>query len=204
MQPKSTRLNSENRDKFIRRVLEDKLPDSAYPEDDRFYNKWKDKIYDHVYGPYVERMNDLPDWFFVTSSQMTVKVMMDDDRTNKITFNLDNKVKRINEESNYYSSDVTLPVLDYEDPVSRDYRVLKQAQADFKQQQRELREQLHRLAYSCNTSGQLYKAWDEAVNYSDCFPYKEPNRHQGADVSQREMDIGITIAKTSVNLPEDY
>lgn len=207
MQPRSTRLNGDNRNDFIRRVMQDKLPENRCPQDERFYKKWQPKIYSEVYGPYEEHMDQLPSWFFVSSKTMQVRLATNPEESqfDTVSFEFDKEIKRINEQTGYYSysKDTNrIPDLPYDHEASRDWRALRQAQRDFRTQQTELRQQLNQLVRTCNTSGQLYKAWSEAVNYSDCFPYKAPTRHQGSEVSEKEMEIGIKIAQTTSKLPD--
>jgi len=200
MQPQSTRLNKVNRTKFINVVLEDKIPESSQPSRPDFKNRWEDKIYDIVYGPYIEQMNKLPDWFFSKSKHMTVSFSLSKQRSGVMRFDLGQMHKIVLQQR--YSGDVAAPVPE-DHKITQEYNALVQQEDDYRLRRNELQKQLANLVDSCNTSAQLFTAWPEALKYKECFPYVPRAKFQGAAVSQHEMEIGTLLAQTTVTLPEE-
>lgn len=203
MKPRSTRLNASNRDKFISMVVEKNLPNSAKPTDQDFKARWKSKVYDIAYGPYLERMAALPSWFFAHTSELRVRFKTNS-YSSGLIFTLPKKVMMLNPHHGYghgeTKAETSMPIPE-DHAMHTQFVQHRQDQTDFDVKKRELKNKIHKLAYSCNTSGQLYAAWPQATEYSDCFPYTAPSRHQGADVSSMEMDISIAVSKTKVKLP---
>ena len=204
MKPRSTRLNVNNRDNFIKAVVDATLPEAKKPRDDDFINRWRDKVYDIAYGEYLERMKTLPSWFFCESRDLRVQIYYNQG-TNKTTlcFHLDKPVLALNPHSGYGSDKITTSITIPKDhKMTQDFIQHRQNQQDYATKQQKLRSQLRDLAYSCNTSGQLYEAWPEAIKYADCFPYTAPERHPGATVSATEMRVSMAMSKANIKLPE--
>ena len=200
MKPRSTRLNQYNRDKFIRRVISDLMPSDKQPDMDDFVKRWKDKVYDLVYGPYKELMDQLPDWFFEEDDDVTVRFRVSSNDTYNVTFPQGKRVKIARSGYGYHAK---YPELPDDAEIVQDYKQQRQLMHDWGVKQRELENQIRQLVYSCNTSGQLYAAWPDAEKYADCFPYKGPQRFEGPDVSKEEIDIAIQLSKLNVKLPDE-
>ena len=204
MTPRSTRLNGNNRDAFVSAVIEANLPQSKRPTDAQFKSRWDSKIYDIVYGPYIDIMKTLPKWFFAEMKSIRVRFQQGKKDLGTLYFDVPKACLVINPHSGYSHGIRVIT----EAPIPEDHQITtefiahRQAQADFETKRRELSKQTRDLVYSCNTSGQLYKAWPPAVNYAECFPYRGPNRHEGPTVSGTEMDITLKVSKATITLPD--
>lgn len=204
MQPRSARLNANNRDKFIRAVLDDKLPETKKESIDDFKERWKSKIYDVCFEPYKDLLAQMPEWMKIETDVVRVGLLVKG-KLQKVPFPMDRKhlIPFGVHHSGYYYSNENVVLIDENHTIHKEYAQILQDEEDYLTKKRELRNQLHKLAYSCNTSGQLYKAWPEAVKYSGCFPYKAPNKHTGAAVTATEMDLGLLMSETKVAIPKD-
>jgi len=191
MQPRSTRLNKDNKFKFVQAVLEKHLPEEKLPSLNDFRTRWKDKVYDIAYGPFLQQMQALPEYMFERSS--SIRILINGERE---YFDLGKKVLHAWQSS--YSVAALVPD---DHLMAQEHKQLQQQIKDYRLQRSKLETQLQKLVNSCNTSGQLYEAWPEAEKFADCFPYKAPNKHQCAKVSATEMQIGLNIAKATVVLP---
>jgi hypothetical protein len=203
MQPRSTRLNQFNKDKFTRAVVDATLPDSTRPTENLFKEKWKKKVFDIVYGEYKETIAKMPDW--MTEKSSNFRTHMPNGRGGHSVMIFDTGTIQTlpkGASSGGYGTSVTAPIPENH-KMAKDYAQLNQNMEDWNLKKRELLQMLRKLTDSCNTSGQLYAAWPEAVKYSDCFPYVGPNRHVRADVSSTEMDLGILMSGAVVSLPDD-
>ena len=200
MKPQSTRLNMSNREAFVHAVVEKYLPDSAEPHERDFIAKWNDKIYGIVYEQWEPLLKQLPSWMTFMSNSLTVN-MRAGERGHTLDFKLPAKRIMVPVTSTYDQKFVPTVPLDH--AIKREYDALRQSMHDYNRKQRELTEQFRKLVNSCNTSGQLYAAWPEAVEFAHCFPYQERTKFQGAAVSRTEIDLGLALAQTSVTLPEE-
>ena len=199
MQTRSTRLNRENKAKFVQAVLNDRLDHSKRPTIEQFQARWNNKIYDLIYGDHLENMAKLPDWFFVTDKSMSVNML--GDRRSAVSFDLPKPVRHCRGEDRYHSH--TCPTAPQDHAIVTDYKNVMQQQNDFDLKHRELRNQLMKLVDSCNTSAQLYKSWPEAEKFAECFPYRGPERFEKAAVSKKEIEIGLLLASTIVTAPTE-
>ena len=202
MQPRSTRLNQANRAKFLNAVLKDTLPPSAKPQLVHFQERWAPKIYDIVFGPYLEIIKQMPPWMLITTDSLRVKMPNKSKAVLKFQLPHSKTMPYGYSDSGYYFRQHTAPIPEG-NAIVKDYEQHLQNAADYETKKRELIAKVKTLVNTCNTSGQLYKAWPDAVKYADCFPYTAPNRHAGADVSQTEMDLSILMSKAVVKLPND-
>ena len=198
MQVRSARLNRQNKDKFIRTVLEDRLPSSKKPDLEHFKARWVTRIYDIAYKDYVETMQKLPSWFFTCSKKLMVSFA---DTLGTVSFELPTEALHVKNNDGYYGAN-TAPI----PPghiINTEYKNFLQKQKDYDVQYRQLQTQLLKLIDSCNTSAQLYAAWPEAVKYKNCFPYVPQKRFQGAAVSSKEIEIGLLLSEANVSTPQE-
>lgn len=186
MQPRSTRLNKYNRDVFTRTVLQDLLPDETDAWKETFRKEWEKRIIEHIYGPYKEHIDALPDWMKTKTERIAVMIGRD-----YFYFEMRPAVP-------LPTGSRTLQLK--EGAAFEEWEHIKNKIDEYYVKRRELERQLDKLVNSCNTSGQVYKAWPDAIKYHKCFPYVAPERHQGAAVDREEMDLSIKMSKVDIKL----
>ena len=207
---KSVRLNMGNRDNFIKTVLEDIMPEDSQPSQETFCEKWKNKLYDVIYpAEVVTAMQACPSWMFQKTNFIYIGFGKDQHgRQSILKFEVPaNSLALEKENSNHYYSShadsVGLPQIPDDHPAKLEFDNLNQQTRDWNTKRHSLQTQLHTMAYACNTSHQLYEVWPQALNYAEeCFPYTAPKEAvRGGDsiVTAAELNIGISLAKSSVN-----
>lgn len=207
--PKSTRLNQENRERFVRTVVEDLIPLNTRPTTQKFGEKWGDKLYEDIYGPHKETMDLLPSWMFVEAKEFVVDIKLHAPTLDgeSVTFYLSEPKRMVNEESfygwrNQDSRDYCIPQIPEDHDVIQAWEEHKQANKDWQSKHSELKRTLEQVSDACNTSHQLFRAWPKAVKYAEqCFPYVEPReskRGGQTDISAEELDLTAKIAQTTV------
>jgi hypothetical protein len=92
MQPRSTRLNQANREKFKRAVMADKLPPEGRPDTSLFQKNWQNKIYDIAYGEHKDLLAKMPDWMVEIEDTIRVSIPHQQ-RVIQMSFQLPKKVR---------------------------------------------------------------------------------------------------------------
>lgn len=199
MKPRSTRLNKSNRDDFIKKVVKKYYPPEKRPDINDFKRKWNPKIYDIIFSPYKEQLDALPDSWLASTRKIWATI-----NGTTLEFESPKDIKRPGTgDGGYYSSTKFVPIVSDEHQISKEYKQHCNDLRDFNAKKNSFESQIRTLAYSCNTSAQLFKAWPEAEHYSECFPYVGPERHAGAAISKTEIDLGKKLANLKVKLPNE-
>lgn len=212
--PPSVRLNKHLRAAFVRKVLEDVMPEEGKPKDEDFISEWNSQMYDIVFGPYLDTLEKMPSWGKQVKKDFRVNMLAHE--TNKsdwkghngtLTFTTPDgtdKVQTIQTSGySYYSSDsgkTPQPPAGHE--CIDAYKRLLQQKKDWDVKRFNLERTLEKAVEGCNTSHQLFKVWPKAVQYADVFPApekKEAVRGGNPDVTGSELDIGVSIAKATVS-----
>lgn len=209
--PKSIRLNMENRDLFIKTVVADLMPDEKRPSLYNFVREWGDRMYEDIYGPLKAEMDALPQWMFTKKDEFHVNLWAHEPKNSEwrnkegqIEFQLSKERRMIVEKTSYHwnrsGNDVIAPVPEDHEVVQA-YKDMKDADADWDANLRELNKTLHEVAYACNTSHQLFRAWPQALKYAqECFPYVEPaeaKRGGQTTISSDQLDLTAKLAQAT-------
>lgn len=214
--PKSIRLNMENRERFVRTVLEDIMPSDKQPCEDAFAKEWGDKLYADIYGPLKEHMDALPKWMWTDGSRFHVDVYKHEPpssdykgRDGVVEFRMTKDRRMINEENVYHwnrTGNEVMAVVPEDHEVIQAYKDHCQAGEDWNNQYQELRRTLEKVSNACNTSHQLFRAWPKAVKYAQsCFPYVEPaeaKRGGQTDISADQLNLTAKIAQATAGAVE--
>jgi len=203
MEPRSVRLNSENRKLFVDTAIENIMPWQGRPTVNNFYAAWKSRIYDYIYGPYKELMTQLPSWATVKTEAITVVL-----GTEKLVFPLPNPmlafdngvIHRCHLKDNLFTPVCTL---DEHDPLTLEFQAAIQQTTDWITKRCALRAELNKVVDACNTSAQLYQAWPKSLEFADCFPYKGSKTAPKVKISSAALDITVNIAKTTIGSPSE-
>lgn len=209
--PKSVRLNIENRQKFVKAVLEDVMPGDKKPTNRAFAEQWGQKVYDDIYGPLKEQMDALPKWMWTKNDEFNCDVFHHESKTSEwknedgiVEFQLNKNARMVNESNVYHwnrCSDEVLAILPDDHEVIQAYKDHINATKDWNSQYQELNATLAQVSDACNTSHQLFRAWPKAVKYAqECFPYQEPaeaKRGGQTDISSEQLDLTAKIAQAT-------
>ena len=189
MQPRSARLNKNNRIQFVQVVMKDKFGHVQQPTMQAFIDRWTPKIYDLVYGPYLEALKLTPPWAVEETKTLYV---MPPNKTINIEFKL--SVKQVIFRTNKY------PTWPEDHQIHQEYLQYCQNLDDYMTKTRAFERQIRQLVESCNTSAQLYATWPEALKYAACFPYVPKETRPEPTVTQVEIDLSLLMAQPTVIL----
>ena len=202
MEPRSVRLNNTNRNTFVSTVLNTLLSQNSAPKFSDFTRKWSSHIYEYIYGPHKELIEQLPDWMKTKTEQITVFL-----GTRQVVFTLNKPEWALEDgQSSMYVGDdkpfTPICFLDDYDELTLEFKAHQQQQTDWNTKRIALKEELTKVVNACNTSSQLYIAWPKALEFSYLFPYKGSVKIPKPKISSAALDMTVYITKSTVGSPD--
>jgi len=195
MEPRSIRLNNQNRTAFINQVLDELFPLAKAPNDDTFTELWGDRVYEYLYGPYKEIIEQLPEWAKTKTKRFSAIISGD-----VLSFSLNKEVIALENGHSSILRNIFCPVgtIANDSEIAIAYRENKQQHKDWRVKQAALKKELDKVVSACNTSAQLYQAWPKSLEFAYLFEYKESKRTVKPKVSSAALDVTLSIAKSTV------
>lgn len=202
MEPRSVRLTNDLRYKFINRVITTLMPVETCPNLQGFIKKHREQVYKETYGMYQESLKALPEWMTTKTSRFTIKL----GSHKELDIDMGREFLGFPTDINYYGkAEFGVPDIGSNHEVSKAYVQFQLDRQEWNTKRNTLEDKIRKIANSCNTTGQLYKVWPKAKEYSHIFPTPSTTtrsqwtpQYDGA-----ELDLEIEMTKVTVNKVEE-